>query len=117
MGKRKLKIHKISTMKFFLALIAVCAFAHYARANTCAVASYCMSCNTTSQCTGCFNWGSGKVGARSLATNVCTAALTRTIAKDVKFYSGTHTSTSTWAAGAAVCKGNKYMVVDQTVAA
>merc|ERR1712159_204826 len=77
---------------------------------------YCMCCSATDTCDACFNWGSGKVGARSLATNTCTATLSRTTANAL-WYNGTHTNTSTWAWSAAACKSGKYHQVDQTVAA
>merc|ERR1712146_440569 len=82
---------------------------------SCAAANYCMSCNTSSQCTACFNWGSGKVGARSLASNVCTTALTRTVS-NAQLYSGTHTNSSVWSWASAVCKDSKTLQIDQTVA-
>merc|ERR1711939_1204422 len=82
---------------------------------SCAASKYCMGCSATDTCSTCFNWGSGKVGARSLASNTCTATLTRTVT-DAKAYSGTHTNTSNFGVGSCYCKDSKYNYVDQTVA-
>merc|ERR1712193_202347 len=77
-----------------------------------------MGCSATNVCNTCFNFASGKVGAKSLASNTCTAALTRTIT-DAKFYSGTLTNTGNFNHFSAGCKSNskKYLYVDYTAAA
>jgi len=57
---------------------------------SCAASLYCMGCamSTADSCSSCFNWGSGSVGARALASNACTNALSTTAVTDCKFYSG-----------------------------
>merc|ERR1712193_450416 len=77
-----------------------------------------MGCSATNVCNTCFNFASGKVGAKSLASNTCTAALTRTIT-DAKFYSGTLTNTGNFNHFSAGCKSNskKYLYVAYTAAA
>merc|ERR1711970_1120990 len=77
---------------------------------------FCMTCSANNSCGSCFNWGSGTVGARSLGSSTCTTALSRTMT-DAKYYSGTHTNTSAWAMGSAVCKdSSKYQYLDMTIA-
>merc|ERR1711976_632305 len=98
--------------------IAIAALANSAYTMSCLESMYCMGCSATNVCSSCFNWGSGSVGARSLASNTCTTKLTRTIT-DAKFYSGTHTNTSSYAWSSASCKDNskKYLYNDLTAAA
>ena len=59
---------------------------------SCTARSYCMGCNsaTANICDSCFNWGSGKVGARALSSNTCTNLLSTTAINDCKIYSGTN---------------------------
>jgi len=102
-------------MKTLFAIIAICMMMNWTMSISCAATQYCMGCSSTNVCSSCFNWGSGTVGARSLASSTCTATLTRTVS-NAKFYSGTHTNTSVWASGAASCKSGKYFQVDQTAA-
>lgn len=99
-------------MKFIALLAFVCLIAHCYTVS-CAATQYCMGCSATNVCSTCFNWGSGSVGARSLASNTCTTALGK-LATDAKMYSGSHTTTSTWTWSSALCKSNKYFVVDQS---
>jgi len=57
-------------------------------------ASYCMGNNNdATTCSACFNWGTGTIGARKLATNAC--ATTVTAITDCKYYNGKITSTRT----------------------
>merc|ERR1712139_71599 len=112
MGNRKFKIlHTL--MKTFVALVALLVIFQQANAISCAATQYCMGCSSTNVCSSCFNWGSGTVGARSLASSTCTASLTRT-ASNSKYYSGTHTNSSNWAVGSAVCTGGKHFTVNST---
>lgn len=80
-------------MKFALAFVVVALAIAYSQATvTCTASSYCMGCSSTAAtgCLSCFNWGSGKVGARQLssaATYTCTTALAVTTT-DCKVYSG-----------------------------
>merc|ERR1711865_1214914 len=99
------------SMKVF-AIVALCLIA-YAHSTSCVATMYCMGCSATDTCDSCFNWGSGKVGARSLAANTCTASLTKVVT-NAKYYSGTHTTTSNWGRSSASCGSSKHMVVDQT---
>merc|ERR1711879_299413 len=112
MGKRNLTKIFFAPMRF-LTIIALIALAKYAQSTSCAGSMYCMGCSATDVCDACFNWGSGKVGARSLASNTCTASLTRT-ADNVMYYSGTHTNTSNWLWYSARCKSGKTFDVDST---
>merc|ERR1711974_194718 len=76
---------------------------------------------TANSCTSCFNWGSGKVGARSMATvsslNNCQAALPATlVTANCKFYSGSAQSTDTTkslGSNCAYCK-KKYLTMTVT---
>jgi len=69
---------------------------------TCVATNYCMSCDSTTanKCMTCFNWGSGKVGARAYNSSSyhCTTTLTLTTANTM-FYSGSITTTTTNSAG------------------
>jgi len=66
---------------------------------TCAATSYCMGCSSTATtgCTACFNWGTGKVGARKLSASTpftCTTALS-VKTTDCQVYTGMATNTGT----------------------
>merc|ERR1711976_1021342 len=93
--------------------IAIAALAHSAYTMSCLESMYCMGCSATNVCSSCFNWGSGSVGARSLASNTCTTKLTKTTT-DAQNYNGTHTNSSNWAWSAVICKPSKYHQVDQS---
>lgn len=75
-------------MKLTLCLLLLISFV--ATTPSCAASGYCMGCamSTADSCTACFNWGSGSVGARALASNACANKLTTTAITDCKFYSG-----------------------------
>ena len=102
-------------MKLIFAICIIAIAMKMSYSTSCAATQYCMGCSSTNVCSSCFNWGSGKVGARSLASNTCTATLTR-LTTDAKMYSGTFTSTSNWSVGSVFCKDSKYHYVDSTVA-
>jgi len=94
-----IKDSKMRTIAF--ALITMCV-ASALSAPSCQASDYCMGCamSTTNSCTSCFNWGSGTVGARSMATsnnlNNCVAALpSGLVTANCGFYGGTATSTAT----------------------
>jgi len=99
-------------MKVLLLIIAACMITK-TYAVSCAATQYCMGCSATNTCDSCFNWGSGSVGARSLASDTCTTALTK-VTTDAQNYSGTHANASTWSWSSVVCKSGKYHQVDQT---
>merc|ERR1719215_1054594 len=74
----------------------------YSIAASCQAADYCMGCHqtTANSCTSCFNWGSGKVGARGRATanaldNCQAAQPTVLTTANCKFYSGSALTTTT----------------------
>lgn len=77
-------------MKLTLCLLLLTSFV--ATTPSCASSLYCMGCamSTADSCNSCFNWGSGSIKARALASNACTNALTTTAITDCKFYSGTN---------------------------
>jgi len=53
-----------------LAIILIAMSVAHTYQVSCAPANYCMGCSATvaNHCTSCFNWGSGTVGARAMAT-------------------------------------------------
>merc|ERR1711879_324004 len=111
MGKTKSKI--LQKMKLFVTVVIALCMSKFAYSTSCAASMYCMGCSATDVCDACFNWGSGTVGARSLASNTCTAALTRTTG-NVMYYSGTHTNTSNFVWYSLRCKSGRVFDVDST---
>merc|ERR550532_2043765 len=82
-------------MRTVIGLILLICSIQYARAAvSCVATNYCMECHasTANYCLACFNWGSGSVGARQLASNTCTTAMANKIT-DCKYYTGYSTST------------------------
>merc|ERR1712159_651908 len=65
-----------------------------------------MGCHasTANVCLSCFNWGSGSVGARALASNTCANKLSTTLVTDCKYYSGTNGGTTQTANNCSICK-------------
>jgi len=91
MGNSKLRNKK---MKLIIAIVFALAATHVYSVS-CVKTNYCMGCHASivNQCIACFNWGSGKVGARALNTtanpNHCQTALAAGLkVTDTKDYSG-----------------------------
>jgi len=89
-------------MKLFIAILIACMMVRGYKSVSCTAANYCMACSssTTDACTSCFNWGSGKIGAKALNSTSanCQTALSLTVT-DAKFYSGSTTTTDALATG------------------
>merc|ERR1712093_947471 len=76
-----------------------------------------MGCtNDAATCFACFNWGSGSIGAKQLATNVCTTAVANVVT-NCKWYKGTITSTKS-SSDCMKCNDKKWLnvVVNATAA-
>merc|ERR1719247_4020603 len=95
-------------MKFF-AIAVIIAFAMpvvFAVTPACTASNYCQGCSdvTLGNCTGCFSWGSGSVGARILVSNVCTTKRSTSVDANCKIYNNaTTTDVKTWST-CATCK-------------
>jgi len=89
-------------MKLFVAILIACMMVRGYKAQSCTSANYCIGCSstTTNACTSCFNWGSGKIGAKALnvSSSNCQTALSLTVT-DAKFYIGSTTTTNSLATG------------------
>lgn len=100
-------------MKLILAIAVLAIAVNVAQsAVTCAATSYCMGCSSTAStgCLSCFNWGSGKVGARKLSSAspyTCVTALS-VKTTDCKVYSGSATYSGT-SGSCALCKGKTWL--------
>jgi len=102
----------------FITILALCLVGYtYTAQGTCAAASHCMGCtDDATTCFACFNWGSGKIGAKQLATNACANAVANTVT-DCKYYKGTITATKS-SSDCAVCNSKDWLnVVDNNTAA
>merc|ERR1712130_133513 len=93
---------KDSKMRTISAIVLIAMIASAMSAPSCQATDYCMGCHmtTANSCTSCFNWGSGKVGARSATTannlTNCVSALPAALTTaNCRAYSGTGTSTAT----------------------
>jgi len=93
---------KDSKMRTISAIVLIAMIASAMSAPSCQATDYCMGCHmtTANSCTSCFNWGSGKVGARSLTTtnnlNNCITALPSALTTaNCQVYSGSAASTAT----------------------
>merc|ERR1712048_1025517 len=101
----------LKKMKLATVLVAIMAIQYvFTAQGTPAATSYCMGNNdNATTCSSCFNWGSGTVGARNLATNACTTKVTNAIT-DCKYYSGLTTTTKT-CSDCGVCDGKTWLNV------
>jgi len=82
-------------MKLFSLLLALFVIQQvFAAQGQPVAASYCMgNVDDSTNCSSCFNWGSGTIGARTyVANSTCGTAVTNAVAS-CKWYSGTNTST------------------------
>merc|ERR1711937_130865 len=93
---------KDSKMRTVSAIVLIAMIASAMSAPSCQATDYCMGCHmtTANSCTSCFNWGSGKVGARSATTtnnltNCITALPSALVTANCKTYSGAALSTAT----------------------
>merc|ERR1711988_1415365 len=93
---------KDSKMRTISAIVLIAMIASAMSAPSCQATDYCMGCHmtTANSCTSCFNWGSGKVGARSLTTtnnlnNCITALPSALVTANCGMYSGSAQSTDT----------------------
>merc|ERR1712177_192888 len=76
-------------------------------------ASYCMGNNNdATTCSKCFNWGSGTIGARQLATNACSTKVANSVT-DCKYYNGGITSTKT-TLDCMMCNSKKWLNITDT---
>lgn len=96
-------------MKFIITILALCMIGYtFAAQGTPAASSYCMGNNDgATTCSACFNWGSGTIGARQLASNACSTKVANTVT-DCKFYKGTITSTKS-TSDCMVCNNKTYL--------
>merc|ERR1711976_32661 len=78
----------------FITILALCFVGYtYTAQGTPAKTSHCMgNVDDATTCSSCFNWGSGDIGAKQLATNACASAVSNAIT-DCKYYNGVITST------------------------
>merc|ERR1712151_815823 len=81
--------NQLNKMKLYTLLLAFCAIQYvFTAQGTPAAASYCMgNTDNATTCSSCFNWGSGTIGARQLATGSCANAVANKIT-DCKYYVG-----------------------------
>merc|ERR1711967_13878 len=93
---------KDSKMRTISAIVLIAMIASAMSAPSCQAADYCMGCHmtTANDCTSCFNWGSGTVGARSMTSvgllENCQSALPSTlVTANCGFYNGGALSTAT----------------------
>jgi len=93
---------KDSKMRTISAIVLIAMIASAMSAPSCQASDYCMGCHmtTANSCTSCFNWGSGKVGARSATTannlTNCVSALPAALTTaNCRAYSGSALSTAT----------------------
>merc|ERR1711988_1771436 len=112
---------KDSKMRTIAAIVLIAMIASGMSAPSCQASDYCMGCHmtTANNCISCFNWGSGKVGARSLTTtnnlgNCITALPSALVTANCGAYSGDALSTAT-AKGSMNCAYCKKKYLTYTV--
>merc|ERR1712151_836987 len=101
--------NQLNKMKLYTLLLAFCAIQYvFTAQGTPAAASYCMgNTDNATTCSSCFNWGSGTIGARQLATGSCANAVANKVT-DCKYYNGNITSTKT-TGDRMMCNGKKWL--------
>jgi len=102
--------------KMKLAIVLLLLVATVYTTPSCAASGYCMGCHasTANTCTACFNWGSGKVKARALASNTCANQLSTTAITDCKYYSGTNGGSTQTVDNCQMCNKDWLNINDNT---
>lgn len=107
-----------------LAIILIAMSVAYTYQVSCAPANYCMGCSATvaNHCTSCFDWGSGTVGARGMATvssvSNCIAARPAALATtNCKFYLTVNTSATAKTSMNCMWCNKKYLAYNATTSA
>jgi len=96
-------------MKLSTILIALVAIqATLAAQGTPAATSLCMgNTDDSTNCSSCYNWGPGTIGARMMVANVCTPALTNKVT-DCQVYSGSAGSNKS-VTDCSICDGKDWL--------
>jgi len=106
---------------FVITIFALTLFGHtFADQGTCAAANHCMICADGGEaCTGCFNWGSGTIGAKQYLVGSAPAACAVAVANkitDCKYYKGDVLGSAKSPNDCSVCNKDWFNVVDHATA-
>jgi len=105
MGTEEIK----KMMKLLCLLLALTSYV--VTVPSCAASGYCMGCDmsTANTCTSCYNYGSGSIGARALASSACANKLATTLVTDCKFYSGYNAGSAQTVNNCQRCNSKTYL--------
>merc|ERR1712048_1492458 len=100
----------LKKMKLATVLVAIMAIQYvFTAQGTPAATSYCMgNVDNATTCSSCFNWGSGTIGARQLATGSCATAVANKVT-DCKYYAGAISGTMKTAGDCMMCNKKTWL--------